>query len=278
MSSLPWTKKPRRKPRRSEIRTGKRYEQAVAQHRLPIRSTSRARTAMSSRVAGLFLAMVLMAALAYLFLSDAYYVYDAAVYGNALVSPEEVFRQIGMEGYSVFFIDPRQAEERIRALPDVRDASVQVSLPNWVLIDVRERRAHIVWQTGEQRYGVDEEGFIVSLLGDTIPSIVVRDLEAAPLQLGEQVDLHVVAAAKRYQSLLSDVSEFEYSREYGLSYLNEQGWRVYLGDGEGAETKIAIVNALVERLVGQAARVQAIDVRFPESPLYRLADEPTAEP
>jgi cell division septal protein FtsQ len=278
MSSLPWTKKPRRKPRRSEIRTGKRYEQAVAQHRLPIRSTSRARTAMSSRVAGLFLAMVLVAALAYLFLSDAYYVYDVTVQGNALVSAEEVFHQIGMEGYSVFFIDPRQAEARIRALPDVRDASVQVSLPNWVLIDVRERRAHIVWQTGEHRYGVDEDGLIVSLSGDSVPNIVVTDLEAAPLQLGEQVDLQVVAATKRYRSLLSDVSEFEYSREYGLSYLNGQGWRVYLGDGESAEKKIAIVDALVERLVSQAARVQSIDVRFPESPLYRLAEEPTAEP
>jgi len=233
---------------------------------------------MSSRVASLLLAMVLMAALAHLFLSDAYYVYDVTVYGNALVSAEDVFRQTGMEGYSVFFIDPRQAEERIRALPDVRDATVQVSLPDWVLIDVRERRAHIVWQTGEHRYGVDDEGLVVSLSGDTIPSIVVRDLEAAPLQLGEQVDLQVVAAAKGYQSLLSEVSEFDYSQEYGLSYVNEKGWRVYLGDGKGAETKIAIVNALVGRLASQAATVQSIDVRFPESPLYRLAEEPTAEP
>jgi hypothetical protein len=51
---------------------------------------------------------------------------------------------------------------------------------------------------------------------------------------------------------------------------------VYLGDGEGAGLKVAIVDALVERLANQAETVEYIDVRFPESPLYQLA-EPSNE-
>jgi cell division septal protein FtsQ len=277
MSSLPWVKKPERKPRRSEMRLGKRYEQTMAQKQLAVRPVHRARSGVSCRAVSLLLALALLAALAYVFLSDVYYVYEVTVRGNSLVSAEEILEQTGAQGYSVFFIDPRQIEERITALPDVREAKVAISLPNRLVIDVRERQARVAWEAGGQRYGVDEEGLIVSLGGDAGPTILVRDLDATPLQLGEQVDLQAVTAAETYHSLLPGVSEFDYSREHGLSYQNEHGWRVYLGDGEGAELKVAIVGALVERLAGQGETAECIDVRFPESPLYRLVKASNAE-
>jgi cell division septal protein FtsQ len=276
MSSLPWAKKPERKPRRSEIRLGRRYDQAVAQERLHLRSRSRARSPLRPRVVSFLLALALLATLAYVFLSDTYYVYEVSVSGNVLLSAEEVFQQTAMQGYSIFFIDPKVAEQRITMLPDVRQAKVTVSLPRQMVIEVREREARVVWQSGEVRYGVDEEGLTVSLQGDTQPAIVVTDLDATSLQLGDRVDLAAVAAAEIYHSLLPQVSQFQYSRELGLSYQNEQGWRVYLGDGEGAGLKVAIVDALVERLANQAETVEYIDVRFPESPLYQ-PPEPSSE-
>jgi len=276
MSSLPWAKKPERKPRRSEIRLGRRYDQAVAQERLHVRSRTGARSPLRPRVVSFLLALGLLATLAHVFLSDTYYVYEVTVSGNALLSAEEVFQQTAMQGYSIFFIDPKVAEQRITMLPDVRQAKVTVNLPRQMVIEVQEREARVVWQTGGVRYGVDEEGLTVSLPEDTQPAIVVTDLDATSLQLGDRVDLPAVAAAEIYHSLLSQVSEFQYSREYGLSYQNERGWRVYLGDGAGAELKVTIVDALVERLANQAETVEYIDVRFPESPLYQLA-EPSNE-
>jgi cell division septal protein FtsQ len=229
-------------------------------------------------VASLLLAICLLAVLAHLFLSDAYYVYEVTVRGNALVSAEEVLQQTAMQGYSVFFVNPAHAEGRIRALPDVREAEVHIILPNRMVIDLQEREALLVWQTGEDRYGVDEDGLIVSLQSDAGPDITIVDLDSEPLQLGGQVDREAVNAVETFRALFSGVSGFEYSREYGLSYRNEYGWRVYLGNGEGAELKVAILDALVQRLASQALTVESIDVRFPESPLYRLAEEPGAEP
>lgn len=272
MSSAPWAKKTDRRPRRSEMRLGTSYEKAVAHERLPVRPVGRARRGVAPRVASLLLAMGLLAALAYVFLTDAYYVYEATVRGAALVSPEEIFERAEIEGYSVFFIDPTEAEERIRTLPDVREATVQISLPNRMVIDVQERQARVIWQTGESRYGVDDEGLIVSLRGDVEPQILIRDLDSTPRELGEQVNIRAVSAAESYHSLLSGVSEFEYSQEHGLSYRNEYGWRVYLGDDTDAELKVAVVDALVQRLTSRAEIVEFIDVRFPESPLYRLAE------
>jgi cell division protein FtsQ len=279
MSSLSRVNRTKKGPRRSEMRLGKCYEQTVARERLPVRpmARTRSRVGLGPRVVSLFLALALLAGLAYLFLSDDYYVFEVEVWGNNLVTTEQVFQQSNIEGYSIFFVDPTAIEERVRALPDVREATVYVSLPNQMIIEVEERQARAIWQTGESRYGVDEEGTAVSLRGETGPSLVIRDLDSSPVELGEQLNLEAVAAAETYHTLLPAVTEFDYSHEHGISYLEQHGWRVYLGSGEDAELKMSVVDALVRELESRAATVDLIDVRFPESPLYRLAEATAPE-
>jgi cell division protein FtsQ len=280
MSSLSYANRTKKGPRRSEMRLGKSYEHTVARERLPVRSVARRRSpvGMGPRVVSLFLALALLAGLAYVFLSDDYYVFEVEVWGNSLVTTEQVFEQSNIEGYSIFFIDPTAIEERIRALPDVREATVYVSLPNQMIIEVQERQARAIWQTGEDRYGVDEEGTAVSLRGGSGPSLVIRDLDSSPVELGEQLNLDVVEAAETYHTLLPAVTEFDYSHEHGISYLEQHGWRVYLGSGEDAALKMTVVDALVRELESRAAAVDLVDVRFPESPLYRLAEVSAPEP
>jgi cell division septal protein FtsQ len=280
MSSVSWANRTKKKPRRSEMRLGRSYEQTLARERVAVRSVTRTRPAarISPRVGSLLLALASLAALAFMFLSDDFYVFDVAVQGNSLVTAEQVFQQSEIEGYSIFFIDPATIEDRIRAIPDVREATVQISLPNVMVIDLQERQARAIWQIGEQRYGVDDEGLAVSLQGETDPGLIIKDLDGSPIELGQQVNLEVVTAAETYHALLPAIGEFEYSQEHGISYLNEHGWRVYLGDGERAELKVAVLDALVKELTARAAAVDLIDVRFPESPLYRLAEPSDSEP
>ncbi|MDH4209046.1 MAG: FtsQ-type POTRA domain-containing protein [Anaerolineae bacterium] len=263
----------RKTPRSSKMKRGRRfYDQAVAQKRLRTRRTSRAHSAVASRIAALLLAAALLASLAVMFGSDSYYVYEIGVQGSFLVSPRQILDQTQIEGYNVFFIDPRAAEERIEALPDIRDAAVQLGLPNRMVVVVRERQARVVWRVGDQRFGVDEEGLIVSLGGQDEPEVVITSLDSPPTQPGDQVDLQPVAAAEEYRDLLPGATNFEYSAQNGLSYRNEHGWQVYLGDGDNAALKAAILQALVLKLTTQGATVESIDVRCPESPLYRLAE------
>jgi len=286
MFSLSWASKTKRQPHRSELRLGRSYEQTVARQRMPVRSTEGTRSSagrrsavgIGPRVGSLLLALASLAALAHMFLSDGYYVFEVTLHGNSLVAAEEVFQRSEIEGYSIFFIDPAKIEERIRAIPDVREATVQASLPNVLVINVQERQARAIWQTGDDRYGIDDEGTAVSLRGEAEPSIVIRDLDSTPLELGARVNLEAVTAAETFQSLLPSVTYFDYSREHGISYLDQHGWRVYLGSEQGAELKVAVVDALVNQLESQAAAVELIDVRFPESPLYELAETSAPEP
>jgi cell division septal protein FtsQ len=139
-----------------------------------------------------------------------------------------------------------------------------------MIVEVRERQARIIWMAGQDRYGVDEEGTILPLRGEE-PSIFIRDSDATPRQPGEHIDLEIVAAAERYNTLLPEVTEFDYSGQYGLSLVNEHGWRIYLGNAERAAVKVAIVKALGQRLASQGMMIEFIDLRFQGSPYYRLA-------
>ncbi len=270
--------KTQRRRRRSQIRLGRDYELTAARERLPVRPASRSRVTISPRVASLLLALVLLSILAYFFVSDAFYVYEATILGSSLVSSDEVFEHAKIEGFSIFFINPLVVQEAVSALPDIREAEVQLRLPNQMVIRVRERQARVVWQTGQERHGVDDEGTIVSLPGGTEPSIVIRDLDSTPRKPGERVELEIIAAAEAYQALVPALTEFGYSQEYGLSIESEHGWRIHLGGREGAETKLAVMRALVEKLENQGAAVEFIDLRFPDSPHYRLAEEARAQP
>ncbi len=270
MISLPWRKKKKKKRRRSQMRLGKSYEQVVAQEELPVRPVSRPRITIGPRVLSLFLAIALVCLIAYLFISDAFYVYEAVVRGSSLVSAEEIYQGSEVKGYSIFFIDPQQVEEAIGNLPDIRQAKVQVRLPDQMIVEVRERQAQVIWETGQERYGVDEEGSVLPLRGEE-PPILIRDLDATPRQPGEHIDLEILTAAQIYNNLLPEVRDFDYSGRHGLSLVNEHGWRIYLGSGESAAAKIALMKTLVQRLVAQGTIIEFIDLRFQGSPYYHVA-------
>jgi len=253
------------------------YEKSGPRRNLPVRRLTRARAAAASRITALLVAILLLSALSLFFVSDFFYVYEITAEGNGLVSTEEIFSQTRLQGYNIFFIDPVEAEEQIESLPDVRQAHVELSLPNKMVVTVQEREARLVWQTGDNRYGVDDEGLIVSLGGHAEPQMVISDLDKRPLEPGASVDQVAVAAAATYQDLLPDVREFEYSAQHGLSYKDESGRRVYLGDAENAALKVAIVGALANQLADRGATIESIDVRFPDSPLYRAAEQANPE-
>ena len=270
MRSMPWNAK-KKKRRRSEIRLGRSYEQTMAQEELSVQIGRRPRGRIGPRMFSLLLAIALAFLIAYVFVSDAFYVYGAIVRGNSVVSPEEIYGLSEVDGYSIFFIESRQVEAAIHTLPDIRDVKVQLGLPSELIVEVEERQAEVMWETGQERYGVDEEGRILSLPEGVDPSISVRDLDGTPRRPGQHVDPQIIAAASRFSTLLPGVRDFDYSQQYGLSLMDEHGWRIHLGNGEDAESKVATMTALVHRLASQGAAVEFIDLRFQESPFYRLA-------
>lgn len=96
--------------------------------------------------------------------------------------------------------------ERLRALPTVANASVEIALPDTVRVRVTERQAVLVWQVGERRLLVDADGvaFAQATEATDLPLIDDRRAPAAPpgdprgLDLAERhPEAHLAAVGDR---------------------------------------------------------------------------------
>ncbi len=146
--------KPKRKRRsRSEMRLGAQpinYETTATAARpslslSPVLDYWKLR---GPKIVGLFLLAMLLWGLYSLFSTPSFFVYGAEITGNEALSKQEIFSASRVNNQSVFWINPRRVAAQIAALPNVKSASVSVTLPARVRINVVERRPELLWQTG----------------------------------------------------------------------------------------------------------------------------------
>lgn len=220
---------------------------------------------------GTVLSLLLLAVLALLtsqfFTTYGFYVYEAEVQGNRFVDPTEIYDASGMDEWNIFWIKPEQAEAAISSLPGVRWAKVTCRLPNRVTIEVMERHTQIIWQRGDKRYSVDDQGIILLLEGESEGMLLIQDLTTGPLEVGDRIDPEVIRSALELRRLLPETVVLQYSEEKGLIF-EQWGYTVYFGAGDVAE-KMAILNALRRDFAFEGIQPEFVDVRFIESPFYR---------
>jgi cell division protein FtsQ len=178
----------------------------------------------------------------------------------------------GVLGKQIYEVDPRASENSIQRLPLVESAHVSRLWPNGIGIAVQERKPWGTWQIGGVNYLIDENGVVLDIVSSPWP-ITVYELDAAPgLRPGDRVDADAVRLARLLLDQLPNtisqlVTRLEYSSSTGLELLTNQNVRVRLGDSQGLEYKLAILEALNAK-VG-ANHVHLIDLRSIERPYYR---------
>ena len=216
----------------------------------------------------LFLLLASGLLLAYLFLSPRFYIFEIAVQGNEALAAEAILKASGAEGYSIFFLDPRQVVEAVESLPDVAQARVRYRLPNHLIIEIMERQPYLRWQTNEGIYLVDSEGIVLSGSESDL-SLTLKDLGGGSLRAGDRINPQILEAAQIYSSLMPEVEEFLYLEGYGLGFIRD-GVQIWLGMAQDAPAKMALLEALWGDLQGKEAKV--IDLRFSE-PYFRTSQE-----
>lgn len=215
--------------------------------------------------------LVLLGFLGFLFLDDSFYVFSPKVQGNLVMPSEAVIAASGIQGYHIFFIDPQEVAMRVVALPDIALAKVRIALPDQAIIEVQERKPHLLWQAGEEVYPLDATGAVLSPQA-VEATITIHDLEGQPLKPGERVDRQILRAAEAYQALDPKLAQLDYASQTGLSFLTAAGTRVILGMEERAEQKLAMWRALEEHLRDKGVFPAVIDLRF-DPPYFRPGGE-----
>lgn len=198
------------------------------------------------------------------------------VRGAQRIPQDQIVEAAGALGRNAFLVPGQALERRLeRELGGIATASVHTILPDRVVIAVEEADVAIVWQSGERYWWVGLEGQVYGEAPGPGNLVVVRDLQGVAPEPGD----HIVGVPARLARDLYDALPanqfYAYTPDLGLVvFVTASEWPVYLGHEGDAAVKVAVLRALVERLISQGVDVEYVDLRNEHRPTYKTAAAP----
>jgi cell division protein FtsQ len=258
----------RRKRRRSETRL-KCYASEVPMVRISLTPALDLTRRKGARLLSGLLLLCLLGGIYFIFTSDIFYVYGATVTGTQLLSPGQIYAISGLDGISVFWINPEHIARLVESLPEVRQARVETVLPNQVVIIIEERRPVALWQSGDTRLWVSADGVLLPAHGDLPNAFLIVDADGQAVRPGDHIEAGFLTAALGLRELMPERAVIQFTRAWGISFQSSEGWRVYLGSGDDMAAKLAVLRALRQDILSRGEHLQFVDLRFPDRPYYR---------
>ena len=199
-----------------------------------------------------------------------YYVESIELAGAVLVPGDEIYRAAAVDGENIFWINPTEVEDKIRAVPGVQDATVRVELPVSVNVQVVENEPVIVWEQGNKRAWVDASGVVFPIRLDiaSLLAIIVDDPDPAAV-LGESIPHEVVVGALQLKALRPNIEQLHYDSAHGVSYQDGRNWRGVFGTGDNMYIKLKLYEDLVETLSAMGVHPTVVNVADLETPYYQ---------
>jgi len=213
--------------------------------------------------------------------SPAYYVYADTVQFDQLgyLSPEEIYTRAGLEGLSVFWVEPDQVQAKIESHPYVAQAEVSVRLPARVRIAVEEVSPVALWVTDGGELWLMDDGRALGSRMATHPELVRiidgpqearRRMANGSAGSGTQIEQDLLQSALTLSHYVPGLTTFRYAMGPGLYFtLPASQTLVYWGDGQSTDAKLATLLSILRTLESENQSVQRIDVRFPNKPYYK---------
>jgi len=229
--------------------------------------------------------------------SQRFHVKHVRVAGGAALTAEDVIALTGVTGRSIWFTQLNQIEARVGRSPYVERASVQLGLPDTVVVYVTERRPEVLWLHAGTSYAVSPEGLILSAvqrpqsqpagektegsgpqtaasgpaIGDGI--VIVDTTEEHVLAPGDQVDHDALEVARRVMlraaELPAPLQRIEWHADLGVSLIIDDK-QIVLGTSERLDEKLAIMIQLIR----DGTKFVYLDLRS-TTPYYRVNNEQT---
>ncbi len=155
------------------------------------------------KLLSLGLVIALLGALYYLWNAPFFQVKAAVVEGAAMLKASDVNAVLGVSGESIFSLHASELQKELQnAFPEFSTVSVDVSLPDKVIVRVTERTPVLTWRQGGADQLVDQAGYAFPMrLGASTLITPVVESAGAPPALG--ISTQDIAA------LVADSSSFE---------------------------------------------------------------------
>ena len=221
------------------------------------------------RLASIGILIMSGAALYYGMSNGAYFSDSIDLSGADFVPGEEIYQAAEIEGENVFWLDPSDVEQKIKEIPGILDAYVEVNFPAAIDVQVIEQRPVMTWSQGGETVWVDQEGVTFPARGE-IPWLlpIVVDDSDIPMEVGIGIPIDVVVGAERLKLLRPNIEMLHYDSAQGLSYQDGRNWRGYFGTGSNMDAKLAVYETLVERLMRDGVQPRSIYVADLDTTYY----------
>lgn len=205
----------------------------------------------------------------YMFASLDFYVWDVEVEGARWVHGQDVLQAAGLEGMSIFYVDPMAVAGRLESLPQVTRAEVVCDLPARVRVKLEERVPSAVWQNHGVQYWVDKEGVLFPWLGELENPVIIVEQDGPARAAGDRVDARVVRSVGRLAELISGVRVVGYSSSEGLFFDIPQGYRVLTRPEREMESVAAALQAVLDKLSREGIAARVLDLRYESRAYWR---------
>jgi cell division protein FtsQ len=249
------------------------------------------------RAASLLMVLMMLTSLFLIWKAPVFQIHAIEAKGLQRLTVGDLNTVMGTIGKSIFTINPGLLDENLhQAFPELSKISVKVGLPASVKVVVTEREPVIAWiQDGSETW-VDAKGIsfpprgtpanvLVRIEGHgTPPSIspaatqntaqnvpesnpTAASLTTPTLKLSpEMVSAILALGAKMPVDTL-----LVYDSVHGLGWNDPKGWEVFFGaEDQDMQMKLAVYQALVERLQNEGIQPALISVEYVHAPYYRM--------
>lgn len=206
-----------------------------------------------------WLLLVLIAATWWsLYQSKWFVVQEVKISGNSRLSGEKIGEVAAVPvGNSLMSIDTNSISEQIKALPEVKEATVERGWPNSILIVVKERTPIAVAATASGYNLIDGDGLNAGKVSTPLAGLLV--ISAEPDSSAMTNAIQVLAAIPSEWKLMGLSAPTQDSVVAKL----KNGVVVTFGSGERAADKVEVAQALMEK------DYKRIDVSAPDAPTVK---------
>ncbi|MDE3112470.1 MAG: FtsQ-type POTRA domain-containing protein [Chloroflexota bacterium] len=177
----------------------------------------------------------------------------------------------GLSGTPVFRASAAAARAALLRAPAVRDARVELRLPDSAAITLVEREAAARWVVGATEWFIDGGGVLfASADPSAAPALRVRDERSASRAAGDRIDPALAAAAIRLAKigpgeLRADAVAPSVRIEpgpNGIVLASGAGWEIRFGTADRIEDKLAAALRFLRDRSDR--RLEYVDVRNPD--------------
>lgn len=195
-----------------------------------------------------------------------------SIEGAHHVTVDAVVSASGLLGAQAFTTSAARSRDRLlAALPALRDARVEIRIPDHARVLLTERVATLRWTAGGVEWFVDADGVVFSSIDPrAAPDLRVTDERTARHE-GDRIDPALVEAAAKLarlgpQDLRPDATSPRVvltSGASGLVLRVAAGWEIRFGGAERIDDKIALARRYLRD--NAQRKLDYVDVRTPDS-------------